>query len=100
MDTLTRRTPKRKPPPISLNDHSQLLLRGLAGSLGFEHLLAAHVNFDLPWLCLGLLCGPDLQHPLVIVRAHLPRIHGAGQGERAGKASVLPLDATEVLLFL
>jgi hypothetical protein len=48
-------TPKRKPPPISLNDYSQLLLRGLAGRFGFEHLLAAHVNFDLLWLGLGLL---------------------------------------------
>jgi hypothetical protein len=34
------------------------------------------------------------------VGAHLPRIHGTGQRERPGEASVLPLDATEVLLFL
>jgi hypothetical protein len=37
---------------------------------------------------------------LVVVRAHLPNIHGAWQGERAGKASVPRLDATEVLLLL
>jgi len=32
--------------------------------------------------------------------AHLSGIDGTGQRERPGKASVLPLDATEVLLFL
>jgi len=30
----------------------------------------------------------------------LPRVDGTGQRERAGEASVLPLNATEVLLFL
>src|SRR5579864_4678678 len=32
--------------------------------------------------------------------AHLPWIYRTGQSERPGEASVLPLDATEVLLFL
>jgi hypothetical protein len=34
------------------------------------------------------------------VGAHLPRIYRAGQRERPGELSVLPLDATKILLFL
>src|SRR6476620_1686495 len=79
---------------------SSLLLRGLAVSLGFESLLAADINLDLLGLGFGLLGKGDLQHTLVIVGVDLPRINGAGQRERAGETSVLPLDATEVLLFL
>jgi hypothetical protein len=71
-----------------------LVSRSLAGSLGFDGLLAANTNFDLRGLG-----EDDLQHPLVTVGAHLSRIHGTGKRERAGKASVLPFDATEVLLF-
>src|SRR5271167_4171556 len=77
-----------------------LVLRGLAGSLHFEGLLAANSNLDLLGLGFSLLGEVDLQHALVVVGAYLPRIHGIGQRERAGKASVLPLDATEVFLFL
>src|SRR5207302_1909871 len=35
-----------------------------------------------------------------MIGAHLPGIHGTGQCERAGEASVLALDAKEVLLLL
>src|SRR5260370_3301263 len=87
-----------KPPPISLT--SYLVLCGLAVRLGFESLLAANINLDLLGLGFGLLGQANLEHALVIVGAHLPRIHGTGQRERAGEASVLPLDATAVLLFL
>ena len=77
-----------------------LVLRGLAGSYGFKGLLAANINFDLRGLGFGLLGEVDLQHALITAGAHLPWFHGARKRERAGKASVLPLDATEVLLFL
>src|SRR5206468_11093980 len=75
-------------------------LRGLGLSLGVENLFAANINLDLLGLRFGLFGKSNFQHSLVIVCVHLPRIHGAGQRERAGEASVLPLDATEVLLFL
>src|SRR5207248_8013179 len=71
----------------------------LAVSFGFESLLAAHVNLDLLGLGLRLLGEPDLQYAFFVVGAYLPRIHGARQRERAGEASVLPLDTTEILLF-
>src|SRR5580704_673274 len=77
----------------------RLVLRGLDGSLGFDGLLAANIHFDLRGLGLDPLGEVDLQHALVTVGTHLSRIHGAGKRERAGKASVLALDATEVLLF-
>src|SRR6266851_8976956 len=96
---------RRMPPPISLTDKSQhrskpLVLRGLARSLHFEGLFAANIHLDLLGLGFGLLGKVNLQYALVIVGGHLPGIHGAWQRERAGEASVLPLDATEVLLFL
>src|SRR5260370_2802513 len=87
-----------KPPPISLT--SYLVLCGLAVRLGFESLLAANINLDLLGLGFGLLGQADLQHALVIVSPHLSRIHGPVQRERPGELSVLPLDATQVLLFL
>jgi len=82
--------------------HRQLgwFLCGLAVNLGFEGLLAANINLDLLGLGFGLLGEVDLQHALIIVGAHLPWIHRTGQRERAGEASVLPLNATEVLFFL
>src|SRR5712691_13391501 len=82
--------------------HRQLgwVLCGLAMNLGFEGLLAANIHLDLLGLGFGLLGQGDLQHALVIVGRHLPRIYRTGQGERPGELSVLPLDATEVLLFL
>ena len=67
--------------------------------LGLESLLAANSNLDLLGLGFSLLGEVDLQHALVVVGAYLPRIHGVGQRERAGEASVLPLDATVVLFF-
>ncbi len=67
--------------------------------MGFDSLLAANTNFDLRRLGFDPLSEVDLQHAPVTMGAHLPRIHGAGKRERAGKASILPLDATEVLLF-
>jgi hypothetical protein len=79
---------------------SHLTLGGLAGRLSLESLLAANINLDLLRLGLGLFGKGNLQHSLVRVRVHLSRIHGTGQRERASEASVLPLDATEVLLFL
>jgi hypothetical protein len=69
-------------------------------NLGFEGLLAANVHFDLLGLGFGLLGKVNFQHALVIVGAHLPGIDGTRQRERPGELSVLPLDATEVLLFL
>ncbi len=80
--------------------HATPALRGFAGGLGFHRLFGAHIDLDLLGLGFGLLGEIDLQHALVIVSAHLPRIDGTGQRERAGEASVLPLDATEVLFFL
>src|SRR6202451_4332468 len=88
-----------QPTPISLASLANGL-RGLAGSLGFEGLLAANVHLDLLGLGFGLLGKVNLQHALVIVGTHLPRIYRAGQRERPGELSVLPLHATEVLLFL
>src|SRR5712692_10534617 len=82
--------------------HRQIgwFLCGFAVSLGCEGLLAANINLDLLGLGFSLLGEVDLQHALIIVGAHLPWIHRTGQRERASEASVLPLDATEVLLFL
>jgi hypothetical protein len=57
-----------KPPPFF---SANCRLRGLGGSLGFESLLAAYVDFDLFGLGFGLLGQGDLQHALVVVRAHL-----------------------------
>src|SRR2546427_12184045 len=74
-------------------------LGGLAVSLGFESLLAANINLDLLRLGFGLFGQLDFQHAIVIVGAHLPRVHGNGQRECAGGASVLPLDETEVILY-
>jgi len=65
-----------------------LVLRGLAGSLGFEGLLAAHVNFDLLGLGFGLLGEPDFQHALVVVSAHLLRVHGTGHPTLVGPLQV------------
>jgi len=69
-------------------------------NLGFDGLLAANIHLDLLRFGFGLLGKVNLQHTLVIVGGHLPRIYRAGQRERPGELSVLPLDATEVLLFL
>src|SRR6266699_4852135 len=96
---------RRMPPPISLTDKSQqrskpLVLRGLARSFHFKGLLAANIHLDLLGLGFGLLGKVNLQYALVIVGGHLPRIYRAGQRERPGELSVLPLDATKVLLFL
>src|SRR6266496_4424037 len=85
-------------PSQPTNRHGRLC--NLAVRLGFEGLLTADVHLDLLGLGFGLLGEVDLQHALVIVGAHLPRIDGTGQRERAGEASVLPLNATEVLLLL
>jgi len=62
--------------------------------------LAANIHLDLLGLGFRLFGEFDLQQALIIVAAHLPRIYRTGERERAGEASVLPLDATEVLLFL
>src|SRR5271167_837990 len=75
------------------------LLCDLAVNFGFGILLAANSNLDLFRLGLSLLGEVDLQHALIVVGAHLPGVHGVGQCERAGEASVLPLDATVVLFF-
>ena len=58
---------------------SHLALGGLAVSLGFESLLAAKINLDLLRLGFGLFGQLDFQHAIVIVGAHLPRVHGTGQ---------------------
>jgi hypothetical protein len=87
-----------KPPPIYAA--GSRILRGLASLYGFEGLLPANIHFDLRGLGFGLLGEADIQNALVTTGTYLPLIHGTGKGERAGKASVLPLDATEVLLFL
>src|SRR5581483_12292192 len=77
-----------------------LVLRGLAVNLGFKSLLAANLDLDLLRLGFGLLGQADRKHALVITGLNVLGFHRAGQRERAGKASVLPLDATEVLFFL
>ena len=69
-------------------------------TFGFEDLLAANIHLDLLGFGLGLLGQFDLQHALFIVGTNLPRIDGTGQRERPSEASVLPLHAPEVLLFL
>jgi hypothetical protein len=89
------------PPSISLT--LLTVLRCLAGSLGlgtlgFERLFGAHVDFDLLGLGFGLLRQVDLQYALVVVGADLSCVHGTGESERAGEASVLPLNPTEALL--
>ena len=86
-----------KPPPF-LSAAAQL--RGFAGSLGFEGLLSGNINLDLLGLSFGLLGQFDVQHTLGVIGTHLAHINRTGQCERAGEASVLPLNATEVLLFL
>jgi hypothetical protein len=58
------------------------------------------IHLDLLGLGFRLFGEFDLQQALFIVGTHLPRIYRTGERERAGEASVLPLDATEVLLFL
>src|SRR5579863_10586186 len=75
-------------------------LSGFAWSLSFESLLAANVDFDLLGLGFRLLRQSDLEDPFVVVGRHLLRIHGSGQSEGPGEASVLPLHATEILFFL
>src|SRR5713226_1826888 len=94
LNKLTRRT------AASRNESRLPFLSGLAVNLGFEGLLAANINLDLLGLGFGLLGELDLQHALVVVGAHLPLIHGTGQCERAGEASVLPLNAAVVLFLL
>jgi hypothetical protein len=71
-----------QPPPVSLN--YLLVLRGLAGSLGFEGLLAANSHLDLLRLSFGLFGEVNLLHALVIVGAHLPRIYRTRQREPPG----------------
>src|ERR1017187_10471581 len=69
------------PPTLSLTiRHPQRgwFLRALALRLGFEGLVAAHINLNLLGLGFGLLSKVDLQHALVIAGAHLPQIHGTG----------------------
>src|SRR6266576_2580960 len=83
-------------PPVSSNDK----LRGFALTLCFEGLVAANVNLDLLGFGFRLLGESDLQYPLVIVGVHLTRIHRARQRERPSEAAILPLNATEILLFL
>src|ERR1700693_1579019 len=87
-----------QPPPLSLN--YLVVLRRLAGSLGFEGLLAANSHLDLLGLGFGLFGKVNLQHALVIVGAHLPRVYRAAQREGPVELCVLPLAATEILMFL
>ena len=47
-------------------------------NLGFESFYAANINLDLLGIGIGLLGQVNLQHALVIMGAHLTRIHGAG----------------------
>src|ERR1700752_650139 len=86
------------PPPILLT--SLVASGGFAVNLGLEVLLAANIHLDLLGLSFRFLSQANLQHALVVVGARLPRIYRTGQRERPGDASVLPLDAPEVLLFL
>src|SRR5712692_4652057 len=77
-----------------------LALCGPASALGFQGLLAAHVDFDLLGLGFGFLRQGDLQHTLVVMGRYLIRIHRVRKREGASEAAILPLDATEVLFFL
>src|SRR5208337_2339067 len=83
-----------------LSPHKIKTLRGLAGALAFERLLAAHVDLDLLGLGFGLLGKSDLQHALVVVGRNLLGIYGVGKGEGAGKAAILALHTTVVLFLL
>jgi hypothetical protein len=64
-----------------------------------QGLVAININLDRFGLGLSLLGQANLEHTLIIVGAHLPRIDGTGQRERTCEASILPLDTAEVLLF-
>src|ERR1700676_1777082 len=85
------------------------ILRGFAGALalgalGFDGLFVsrldpANVHLDLPGLGFGLFWQIDLQHAFVVARRNVFGIHGAWQGEGAGKAAVLALHAAIVLFF-
>jgi hypothetical protein len=65
--------------------HSQPVLRGHAGSFGFERRLAANINFDLRGLGFGLLARLIFSTPLSQWTLTCPGIHEAGKHERAGK---------------
>jgi hypothetical protein len=72
-----------KPPPISLADHSPLVigrwfLCDLAENLGFEGLVRANSHLDLLGLGFRLLGKVNLQHALVVVGAYLTEVHGTG----------------------
>lgn len=69
-------------------------------SLGFKGLLAADIHLDLLGLCFGPLGESDFSTRLLIMGAHLRGIDRIGQGERASKAAVVPLDAAEILFLL
>src|SRR2546429_1562079 len=104
-DVYRRRRRRHRPPPISLTHQSPLTTRRwslcrLTLTLGFERLMAANINLDLLRLGFDFFGEPDLQHALVIVGTHLRRIYRAGERERPREAAILPLNATEVLLFL
>src|ERR1700732_233966 len=69
-----------------LTDHSQVFYAALPEDM-------ASSVFPPPTLtliCLGLasafLASLIFSTPVVVVHAHLARVHGAGQGERAGEA--------------
>jgi len=75
------------------------ILRGFAGTLAFESLLAAHIDFDLLGLGFSLFGQGDLQHALIVVCRNLLGIHGGGQIEGAGEAAILTLHTAVVLFF-
>ena len=54
------------------------MLSSFAESLAFEGLPGADIDFDLLRLGFCLLGKADLQYAFVIVGAHLPGIHRAG----------------------
>src|SRR5215469_10449748 len=65
--------------------------------LGFQDLATfADVHLDLLGLGFSALAQPDLQDAVVIVGAHVFRVHGVGQGERAGEAAIAALYPAEV----
>jgi hypothetical protein len=58
--------------------HRPGYLRGLAVQFCFQAFFAANAHLDLLGFGFSLLGKANFQHALVIVDAHLPRIHGTG----------------------
>src|SRR5208337_2517128 len=70
------------------------------GLLALDALLAAYTDLDLLGLGFGPLRQPDVQHAIVIAGVDVFGVDCVRQRERADKAAIAALDATEVLFLL